>query len=186
MHGVVPADRQTGPTPRADKRLGALPSRRGRGWHSPAQGADELWAQGKVTEAWGWGPQHPRVGTRCSCGDGTWQPCCCTGQGCDGVRHACTSPEPQPDSGSVPGSAEPSWTQAHPVQADPDPGARSQPCNPGKGVCCSQHTAAMARSHRRPQGPSVLRGEAAQISGTAASPLPLPAEGLQEPAAPSR
>lgn len=61
---MVPADRQTGPTPRADKRLGALPSRRGRGWHSPAQGADELWAQGKVTEAWGWGPQHPPGGNK--------------------------------------------------------------------------------------------------------------------------
>lgn len=102
------------------------------------------------------------------------------------MRHACISPEPQPDGGSVTGCAEPPQTQAHPVQADPDPGAPSHPCNPGKGLCCSQGTAARARSHHRPQGPSVLRGGAAQTSSTGASPLPLPAEALQEPAAQRR
>lgn len=43
-----------------------------------------------------------------SCGDGTLQPCCWAGQGCDGVQRACTSPEPQPAGSAALSCAKPS------------------------------------------------------------------------------
>lgn len=72
-----------------------------------------------MTEAWRWGQQRPplqssslkqrnRVGTGCSHGDGTSQPCYQAGQGCDGVRHTYPSPELQPAGSAAPGCAEPS------------------------------------------------------------------------------